>query len=241
VALAGRCALITGATSGIGRALALALAARGARVAIAGRDPARLTEAASAARAQGAERVVEVAADLARPEGIEAIAARVRESFDCLDVLVHAAGLVVHGGVADGRVEDLDAQFATNVRAPYLLTQRLLPLLLDSRGEIVFVNSSVVSFPRAEVAQYAASKHALRGLADCLRQEVNPHGVRVLSIFPGRTATAGQEAIHVREGRAYRPAALLQPEDVAAAVCSALELPRTAELTDIHLRPLAKN
>jgi NADP-dependent 3-hydroxy acid dehydrogenase YdfG len=75
-------------------------------------------------------------------------------------------------------------------------------------------------------------------LADSLRSEVNPRGVRVLSVFPGRTASPMQAAVHADEGRSYQPERLLQPADVAASVVHALALPRTAEVTDIHIRPL---
>ena len=94
--------------------------------------------------------------------------------------------------------------------------------------------------PRAGVGQYAAMKHALRALADTLREEVNRDGVRVLSVFLGRTATPMQAAVHRVESRVYEPEPLLQPADVAAVVISALSLPRTAEVTDIHIRPLRK-
>jgi NADP-dependent 3-hydroxy acid dehydrogenase YdfG len=85
---------------------------------------------------------------------------------------------------------------------------------------------------------YAASKHALRALADGLRDEVNKKGVRVITVFPGRTATPMQEAVHRYEGRPYDAERFLQPEDVAAAAVNALALPRTAEVTDLHIRPM---
>ncbi len=90
------------------------------------------------------------------------------------------------------------------------------------------------------MGQYAATKHALRAMTDSLRDEVNPDGVRVLSVFLGRTASPMQAAIHQVEGRAYDPDRLVQPQDVAAMVISALSLPRTAEVTDISIRPMQK-
>ena len=130
--------------------------------------------------------------------------------------------------------------YRTNVRGPYLLTQELLPLLLERQGQVVFINSSAGLTARANIAQYAATKHALKALADGLRDEVNPRGVRVLSVFPGRTATPTQQKLCGEEGRPYRPARLLQPEDVAAVVVNALCLPRTAEVTEIKIRPMLK-
>jgi NADP-dependent 3-hydroxy acid dehydrogenase YdfG len=90
------------------------------------------------------------------------------------------------------------------------------------------------------VAQYAATKHALRAFTNSLRQEVNADSVRVLSVFLGRTATPMQQAIHAQEGKPYHSERLIQPEDVAAVVVNALSLPRTAEVTEIHMRPFLK-
>ncbi|MGC2391714.1 MAG: hypothetical protein WA621_20145, partial [Candidatus Acidiferrum sp.] len=83
-------------------------------------------------------------------------------------------------------------------------------------------------------------KHALKAIADALRAEVNELGVRVISVYPGRTATPQQEKIHELEGRSYHSDRLLQPEDVAQAVLNALAMPRTAEVTDIQIRPMRK-
>jgi short-subunit dehydrogenase len=115
-----------------------------------------------------------------------------------------------------------------------------LPLLKMQKGQIVFINSSVGLVSKANLSQYAATKHALRAFADSLREEVNEMGIRVLSVFPGRTATPMQEMIFNWEGKDYPPTRLLQPQDVAAVVIHALSLPRTAEVTDISIRPMAK-
>jgi NADP-dependent 3-hydroxy acid dehydrogenase YdfG len=90
------------------------------------------------------------------------------------------------------------------------------------------------------VGPYAATKHALKAFADSFREEVNAEGLRVLSVYLGRTASPMQARIHALEGKAYHPEYLLQPSDVAAVVLNALCLPRTAEVTDISLRPLRK-
>jgi NADP-dependent 3-hydroxy acid dehydrogenase YdfG len=88
--------------------------------------------------------------------------------------------------------------------------------------------------------QYAATKHALKAFAETLRDEVNPQGIRVLDIFLGRTASPMQASVHELEGRTYRPERLIQPEDVASAILSALSLPRTAEVTELSMRPFLK-
>ena len=133
-----------------------------------------------------------------------------------------------------------DAQYRTNVRAPFVLTQRLLPQLKAAQGQVVFVNSSAGRTARAGVAQYAATQHALKAVADSLREEVNADGVRVLNLFVGRTATRMQAELHALEGKAYEPGALIQPGDVAALALQALTMPRSVEVTDITLRPMRK-
>ena len=102
------------------------------------------------------------------------------------------------------------------------------------------MNSTAGLTARANVSQYAATKHALKAVADSLREEVNADGVRVLSLFLGRTASAMQEFVHDVEGKPYRPDRLIQPDDVAAMILHALSLPHTAEVTEIRMRPLAK-
>jgi NADP-dependent 3-hydroxy acid dehydrogenase YdfG len=145
------------------------------------------------------------------------------------------------GPHAEADIEDLDRQYRTNVRGPYLLTQALLPLLRECHGQIVFMNSTVGLEARAGVGQYAATQHALRAIADALRAEVNADGVRILSVYLGRTATARQAHIFRLEGRRYAPELLVQPADVAHMVMAALLVPRTAEVTEIRMRPLMKS
>jgi NAD(P)-dependent dehydrogenase (short-subunit alcohol dehydrogenase family) len=230
-------ALVTGASGDIGRTIAAALATRGVSLLLVGRKRERLEAAASWAR-QRSPRVEIEKADLTDDAALVAVADRLTSDFGRLDVLVHSAGSYGVGPVETTAVEEIDRQWRINVRVPYLLTQRLLPTLRHSGGQIVFVNSSVILSSRAGLAPYAATKHALRALADCLRHEVNPSGIRVLSVYPGRTATSMQRQIHRLEGKAYEPQRLLQPEDVAEAVVSALTLPRSAELTDLSIRPM---
>jgi NADP-dependent 3-hydroxy acid dehydrogenase YdfG len=133
---------------------------------------------------------------------------------------------------------EFDLEFSVNTRAPFLLTKLLLPAIKNRKGQIVFLNSSIAQQKaRANLSIYAGSKCALRAIADSLREEVNSSEVRVLSVYPGRTATAMQEGIFKFENREYRKNQLLQPEDIAQSVIDALALPRTAEITDISIRP----
>ncbi len=224
----GQTALITGASGGIGSAIARSLAEEGVRLFLVGRNLEKLTVAGEAFQA-----------DLTDDAQLRATAAKVREVFGGVDLLIHSIGLFRAGPIETLPVEDLDAQYRVNLRVPYLLTQELLPSLIERQGQVVFINSGAGSHPaRGSWGAYSATKHALRALADSLRDEVNRKGVRVLTVFPGRTATPMQEEVHRFEGRPYDPSRFLQPEDVAASVLQALRLPRTAELTDLHIRPM---
>ena len=237
--LSGRMAVVTGASSGIGRAIAVMLSREGAHLCAVGRNPVTLAE--TVATAQRFSQVRDFQIDLTVEESLHPLLGYL-EDAGRLDILIHCAGVIHQDLMEHARIEDLDLQYATNVRAPYLLTQRLLPLLTAARGQIVFINSSVgLTGKRPEVGQYAATKHALRAIADSLREELNPKGIRVLSVYLGRTATPMQEALCREEGKVYRPEMLLQAEDVAALVVQTLMLPSTAEVTDISIRPMRKS
>jgi NADP-dependent 3-hydroxy acid dehydrogenase YdfG len=238
--LAGKTAVVTGAGSGIGRAIAIAFGEQGATVVITGRRLPALEETAAAISRAGGAASTHIL-DLTDDNAVSGFGQVVEDACpNGLAVLVNCAAQTAIGLVEDTSVEQFDTLLDTNMRAPFLITRRLLPALRRTPGDIVFVNSLASSTPRAGVAVYAASKAALRAFADSLRDEVNAAGVRVLSIFPGRTATPMQEALVRQEARAYRPELLLQAEDVAAMVLSAVLLPRTAELTELSIRPANK-
>ncbi len=224
--------LVAGASGGIGRAVSEALLKTGADVFMLGRSIARLAESVPPA---AADKAYCVAADLSAPEAIDRVAMEIVPRGR-LDVLILSSGIYARSVES----EIFADQIAANLLGPYALIQRLLPLLVKTQGQIVFMNSTQGLRAAAEVGQYAATKHALKAVADSLRDEVNPAGVRVMSIFLGRTATEMQRAVFAAEGRPYRPERLIQPDDVAELILSLLQLPRTSEVTDITLRPMQK-
>ena len=234
--LRGLVAVVTGASSGIGKAIARGLAADGARLVLVSRDEGRLREAAEDWPDGTAPALV--AADLLQEADVAAVARTVIDRFDAVDVLVHSAGTIALGPFATLSLSSLDEQYRLNVRAPFQLTQALLPRLVSARGQVVFVNSSAGLVARAGVSQYGATKHAAKALADSLREEVHRDGVRVISVFPGRTATPMQAQVRDMEGRPYDPQACLRAEDVASVVLNALTLPESAEVKDISIRPM---
>lgn len=237
--LKGHVVVVTGATSGVGRATAVALGEQGAVLCLVGRRSDQLKEVVAEVVGQGG-RARGYVADLTSDQQVRELVDNIRRDHGGIDILVHSAGVFARGEIGDASSDDLDQQYRTNLRAPYLLTARLLPLLRPDRGQIVFVNSTAGLTATGGVAAYGAMKHALRAVADALRNEVNARGIRVLSVFIGRTATPMQREVHRLEGKTYRPEHLLQPQDVASMVLHALAMPRTAEVTEITIRPHVK-
>jgi len=223
--------LITGAGSGIGAALARRLLDRGDQIVLLARDAGRAREIASSF--PGASTIV---GDLAQP-GRLSWALSKQALPERIDSLVHAAGVVDLGPVADLPATLWERQLAVNLVGPAELTRLLLPLLRMSKGRVVFVNSGAGLHAHADWSAYAASKHGLKALADSLRAEEAEHGVRVTSIYPGRTATPMQERVHHQEGREYDPSRFIAPDSVATTILTALDLPDDAALTDLTVRP----
>jgi NADP-dependent 3-hydroxy acid dehydrogenase YdfG len=229
--LAGRVALVTGASSGIGAAIATRLCAAGADVVGIGRDKGRLTAVAEAATAApGAGTFEPAQVDLTDDQARQSFLASLVSRHPALDVLVHSAGGYVNGSHETSSLTDLDA-----------LTQALIPPLRAARGDIVVINSSQGMNATGRTGQFAATQHAMRAVTDSLRQEVNDDGIRVCGIHLGRTATPRQEAIFAAEGRPYRPDLLVQPGDVAEVVLGVLTLGANAEITELRLRPARKS
>ena len=240
IALENHIALVTGASRGIGRAITLGLASQRAVLFLVGRNRTALQEVAEIA-SKSSPLVVPHVCDLMADGAITAIVEDLRQRFGGLDVLIHCAGAYSAGDLQSASVEEFDRLYRANVRAPYLLTQCLLPMLKSRKGQIAFINSTQGLQSRPRLGQFAATQHALKAIADSLRDEVNSDGVRVLSVYPGRTATPRMESVFKMEGKEYRPELLLQPEDIAEAVINALTMPRTAEVTNINIRPLIKS
>lgn len=233
-------AVVTGASSGIGKAIALALAAQGAELYLAARRTDLLDAVGKEVQALGA-RARACSLDLTKDEEIRGLGERLQREASRVNILVLCGGAIAHGPLEKAPLAYLDLMYRSNVRGHYALIQAMLPLLRKAQGQIVFVNSSAGLRSPANAGQFAATQHAFRSMADSLRDEVNGDGIRVLSVFPGRTATPRMEKLFAKEGRAYRPELLLQPEDVAEMVTHALRLPRTAEVTDISIRPMQKS
>ncbi|MFI6704618.1 SDR family oxidoreductase [Streptomyces sp. NPDC050509] len=223
--------LLTGAGSGIGAAVARRLHERGDDLILFARDAGRARELAQAL--PGARTLV---GDLANPDRLSWALGQ-QELPDRLDSLLHIAGVVELGEVGELTPKTWHNQLAVNLISPAELTRLLLPQLRASHGQIVFVNSGAGLRAHAQWSAYAASKHGLKALADAVRDEERPNGVRVTSVYPGRTASPMQAKVHQQEGKEYDASRWIDPESVATTIVAALDLPRDAQIDDVTVRP----
>ena len=220
--------LVSGAGSGIGQAVADVLHARGDELLMLARNEQRAVDLGD--RYAGADVRV---ADLAESERL----ATVVEDIDRLDAVVHAAGIIELGPVGEQPVAHLTNQLGVNLVAPTELTRALLPALRATRGTVVFLNSGAGLTAGAHWSAYAASKFGLRAIADSLRAEESEYGVRVTSVYLGRTATPMQAKVHEQEGKPYDPDGWASPESAAASIVHVLDLPADVTIPDISVRP----
>jgi short-subunit dehydrogenase len=221
--------LLTGAGSGMGAVLAERLLERGDSLVLL----ARSTERAHDLRVDLPDATVLVA-DLAEPAAVEALAGQLPDS---LDSVVHAAGVVELGPLAELSTEAWRSQLTVNLLAPAVLSRVCLPAVRVARGTFVFVNSGAGLVAHPGWSAYAASKFGLRALADALRAEEQPHGVRVTTVLPGRTATPMQEKVHAQEGKDYDASAWIEPATVVDAILHVLDLAEDATISDLTIRP----
>jgi NADP-dependent 3-hydroxy acid dehydrogenase YdfG len=220
-------ALITGASRGIGRAIAAELGATH-HLLLGGRDLATLAELSSSF--PSAE---PFAAELRDAGQVAAAVAGIPR----LDVLIHSAGILRMGTVADLSDAAWRESFEVNVFAVASLTRVLLPALRAAHGQVIAINSGSGYNSGAGSSVYSGTKFALRALTDALREEERPHGVRVSSIHPGRVATDMQVELHAWEGKDYLPDAWIQPDQVAKAVRLAVDATRESTIETLSIRP----
>jgi len=221
--LSGKTALVTGASRGIGRASALALAARGAQVLVHyGRGEAEAEAVVKAIRDQGG-RAEMLAADLADPGAPAALARRVRAVVgDRLDILVANAGVSKAATIEETTVADFDRLFAVNVRAPFFLVQQLLPIL-GAGSSVVLVSSLAARGAVGNLAAYTATKGAIDTLVRHFAAALGDRGVRVNAVAPGIVATEMSNFAKTEAGRSFALGLqalkrLAEPYDIARAI-----------------------
>ncbi len=222
----GKAALVTGTSSGIGRATAQALGREGARVMCAGRRAARLAATVEAIRAAGGEAHA-LEGDVRDEAVCAGWVAATRERFGGLDLLVNAAGVIGPGTIADTTPAEWDRVMDSNLRSVYLLTRAAVPELIRARGAIVNISSVAGLRPYPGIAAYCVSKAAVDQLTRCAALELAPHGVRVNAVNPGVVVTELHTVTHavpdyagfLERSKGTHPIGRVgQPEEVAALV-----------------------
>jgi len=215
--------MITGASRGLGPAIARALAPTHTLF-LAGRPSAELDAVAEEFGA------TTWPVDFNNPDAMAAVVEPIVE----LDALIHNAGVAYPGTVAESTVDEWQDTMTVNVIGPVALTLPLLPALRSACGHVVFVNSGAGINASPGLASYTASKFALRGFANSLRND--EPSLRVTSVHPGRIATEMQERLVAYEGREYDPSRFLSPDTVAKVIADAVNAPRDAHIHEVIVR-----
>ncbi len=226
--------VVTGASRGIGRAIAARFVGEGWHAALASRDGDRITAAAAALSAlPGAGRVTAHAVDLGQPGEVQAFAARALEALGSVDVLVNNAGIFVPGSIQDEEAGVLEHTMAVNLYGAYHLTRALLPAMkAQGSGHIINMCStaSLRAYPNG--GSYSISKFALLGFSRNLREELAPSGIKVTAVCPGPTLTDSWA------GFSGPPERMMTPEDIAEMVWTACRLSPQTVVEELVMRPL---
>jgi NAD(P)-dependent dehydrogenase (short-subunit alcohol dehydrogenase family) len=220
--------LITGASRGIGRAIAEKLAGPDQTLLLHGRDREALTKTCSLVEAKSGK-AVPLCYDLRLPESVEKMAEEIGAAS--LDGLINNAGIAVVKPLAEITLEEWQTTFAVNVTAPFLLTQKLLPRM-SAGSTIVNILSIAAKTGFPNWSAYCMSKFALEGFSQAVREEIRPRGIRVLNIYPAATNTEIWKSV---EGEWPREQMLL-PEEIGEAVAYALSRPADVAVENIELQ-----
>jgi NADP-dependent 3-hydroxy acid dehydrogenase YdfG len=240
--LAGKVALVTGASSGIGEATAAALAGAGAAVAIGARRKERL-DALNGRLAGAGARVLQLDLDVTDERACNEAVARTREELGGLDVLVNNAGVMLLGTIVGADTEDWRRMISTNVLGVMYMTHAAIEGMVDQgSGDIVNMSSVAGRQARKGAGVYNASKWAVNAFSESLRQEVTGRGVRVGLVEPGAVATELTDHITQPEAKAgavqmYTSMRALQADDIARAVLYMVSQPPHVAINEILVRP----
>lgn len=233
--LAGRVALVTGASRGIGRSAAIALSRQGARLLLVARGEAGLREAQAALAVPDSGKVYRC--DLSDPAAIGRLVRDILESHGAPDILVNNAGSFALASVARTSVDAFTAALAVNLAGPFALVRGVLPAMLErGSGDIVTIGSVADRTIFPENAAYAASKHGLRAVHEALRMEIRGSGVRATLVSPGPVDTAIWDPIDPDSREGFTPRRdMLRPADVARAIAWVVSQPALVNVDELRL------
>ncbi len=228
-------ALITGASRGLGAALARALASKGYHLALCARSEGELRSLASEIRASATVDIDVIVADLSNIENVNALCASLARGANGIDVLINNAGIGAYKPITECTNEEIAACVNVNVTAPMLLAKAILPQMIAAkRGMIVNIGSDLSRRYLAKMVPYVASKHALLGFSGSLLREVKPHGIKVSAVLPGIIDTAFNGA---QEGSKEETWAL-RPAELANRIVDLIELPENVVIDELTIHPL---
>jgi NADP-dependent 3-hydroxy acid dehydrogenase YdfG len=240
--LAGKVAFVTGASSGIGEATAVALAEEGARVAVLARRADRLEQVVKRIQDAGSE-AIPIVADATNEAQLRAAIRQAKETFGRIDILVNNAGVMLLGKIEGADTEEWRQMLDINVLAVMLACHEVLPIMkAQGGGDIVNISSVAGRQVKAGYSGYNASKWAVGAFSESLRQEVTRQHIRVTVIEPGMVATELRQHItdpEVRKAQqeAERSITALRGEDIAAAIIFAVTQPERVSISEILIRP----
>lgn len=239
----GNAAIITGASSGIGRATALSLAARGARLSLLARSEEALREVADQARADGAPDVHHLVCDVREEKEIERAIAATLARFGRIDTLINSAGLSLNGQVDGYQLDDWRTVLETNLTGTFLTCRAVLPAMKrQNGGQIINISSGAGRNGIKEMAAYCAAKFGVIGFTESLALEVRQHNIRVAALLPGSVATDFSRVAKRQQSGAADEARdigyAMTAEEVAGVIVAMLEQPAQAWMSEVVLRPL---
>jgi NADP-dependent 3-hydroxy acid dehydrogenase YdfG len=236
--LAGRKAIVTGGTTGIGRAIAVLLASEGVDVFVCGRDPQHLEDGLDRIREVGKGDGIRI--DLADPDAVDRFVAASKDYFGDFDIAIVNAAIPAKG-VTEMSPEEMRYAIATDFTA-YLMTAHAAAKVLKDKGDIIFIGSVSAHLLGGGSSVYAGMKAGIAGFAEALRKEVAPKGIKVCNIEPAKTGADFQYASYTAEEQAEenRKETMLRAEDIAVAVHYVLTQPRRADVQQVVIAPRAR-
>jgi 3-oxoacyl-[acyl-carrier protein] reductase len=232
--LAGQTALITGASRGIGLAIARKLGTMGAQLALCARDAGRLAQAEAELRQAGC-RTLAVPADVTDAAAVDALVQKVIGTLGGIDILVNNAGVGVFAPLYELREEDWDRVMNTNLKGVYLCSRAVAPQMMRRHGgHIINISSLAGKNAFAKGGVYCASKWGLQGMTACMAEDLRGYGIRVSAVCPGTVET--EFSPHAGKD----PKKMLQPDDVAHVVAMLLTQAEQSFVSEVELRPTQK-
>jgi 3-oxoacyl-[acyl-carrier protein] reductase len=235
--LSGKTAIVTGASRGIGKAIAMALGNEKMRLALLARSTDQLQEVVGHIRASGGEAIA-VPCDLMNPDAVGASLNKVYRQFDSLDVLINNAGIFLEKPIAEIKLEEWNRVLQTNLTASFLVCQSAFMKMKDrNSGRIIAIASSASTQGFIHQAGYCASKHGLLGFMRCLSIEARPHNVHVHTICPGGVRTDLLKGTYM--GERVSQSAIIEPENIADLVLFIVRQPGNIDIPEINLKRFA--